>query len=169
MSQQLADYVSAHGEVIVRVLDLLAVERRLDQDSASIATLLEAETALDAAATALTEAVSALPADSGRRPVGWGEPPAVSGEILIARHQVARIALRCLSADYAGESADADATAEYAAEQLALAARNLAADAAAQAETAKVAPLPSLRSRLRVPGPSVPRGWRQDQPGSMRL
>ena len=126
------DYVTAHSEVIVRVLDLLAIERRLDQDSASVAALLDAETALDVAATALTEAVDALPAGSGRKPVGWGEVPAPSGEILVARHRVARIALRCLSADYAGESADADATAEYASEQLALACRNLAADADAQ-------------------------------------
>jgi len=110
----------------------------------AVAALLEAESALDAAAAALTDAVAALPAGSGRKPVGWGEPPAVSGEILIARHLVARIALRCLSADYAGESADADATAEYADEQLCLAARNLAADAAARAEAAKVAPVPSL-------------------------
>ena len=132
MSQQLADYVTAHAEVIVRVLDLLAIERRLDRPGTSLAALLDAETALDTAATALTEAVDALPMDSNYRPVGWDDPPAVSGEILIARSRVTAAALRCLSADYAGESAHADAESEYASELLCLAARNLAADADAQ-------------------------------------
>ena len=128
MSQALADYVSAHAEVIVRVLDLLAIERRLDQDGSSVVALLEAETALDVAAAALTEVVDALPMESNRRPVGWGEPTVVSGAILITRAIVAKAALRCITAEWAGESASADAESEYASEQLCLAARNLAAD-----------------------------------------
>lgn len=132
MSQQLADYVTAHAEVIVRVLDLLAIERRLDQDRASVVALLEAETALDVAAAALTEAVNALPMNSSRRPGGWDGPAMVSGAILITRAIVAKAALRCITAEWAGESASADAEAEYASDQLCLAARNLAADAEAQ-------------------------------------
>lgn len=132
MSQALEAYVTAHSGVIVATLDFLAIEHRLDQDSASTVTLLDAEAALDVAARALTEAVDGLPADSNRRPAGWGEPPAVSGEILIARHRVAAAVIWCIASDYAGESADADAEAEYASEQLCLAARNLAADADAQ-------------------------------------
>ncbi len=56
-----------------------------------------------------------------------------------------KAAVRCISAQYADESADADAEDEYAGEQLALAARNLAADvAAARAERdAKAPPVPS--------------------------
>ena len=129
MSLPLADCVAAHHMLILRALEMLAAERGLEWDDASVTALLEAETALDIAAAALTEAVNALPLASNRKPVGWGDPPAVSGEILVARHRVAKAALRCLSSDYAGESADADAEAEYASEQLALAARNLAADA----------------------------------------
>ena len=134
MIQELTDYTSARTDIIVRCLELLAAERRLEQVAAPVAPF-DAETAVDDAAAVLAEAVDALGPESNYRPVGWGEPPAVSGAILIARHRVAKAALRCVSSDYAGESADADAESEYASGQLALAARNLAADVAAARRT----------------------------------
>jgi DNA polymerase III subunit epsilon len=58
-----------------------------------------------------------------------GPEPAVQHapvpDVAVARERVLAAALRCLSAQYAEESADADAYAEYADEQLALAARTL--------------------------------------------
>lgn len=58
------------------------------------------------------------------------EPPAPAAAIPhpgVARERLLAAALRCLSAQFAGESADADAESEYAAELLALAARDLVA------------------------------------------
>jgi len=60
----------------------------------------------------------------------------VAGVLAVARTRFVKAALRVLAAEYADESADADAGAEYADGQLALAARNLAADVEAQ-RTAK--------------------------------
>jgi hypothetical protein len=89
----------------------------------------DAEREVDGAARKLSEAADGLPL--GRRPVGWGSPPAAPEVIRAARTRFVRAALRCLSAEYAAESADAANEAEYADDQLALAARNLAAGAAA--------------------------------------
>lgn len=128
MSRALADYVTAYHAAVLAVLDLLATERRLERDDASVTALLAAESAVDEAARALTGAVDALPLEPGRRPAGWDGPAALSGVPDYARARVAKAALRCLSAQYADESAGAAAESEYAEEQLALACRNLVAD-----------------------------------------
>ena len=143
MSRQLDDYISAKQRAILAVLDMLASERRLVEFGSGTTDLFAAEEALDEAAASLAAAVDGLPDDlSTYRPVGWNEPAAVSGAILIARHRVARAALRCLSSDYADDHASADAGAQHADGQLALACRNLAADVAAKAEQASV-PVPA--------------------------
>ena len=128
MSRQLEEYLAAKGAAVLAALDLLAAERRLAEPGSNVTTVLAAEVVLDVAAAGLAAAVDDLPDGSSHLPAGWGEPPAVSGVILVARHRVVKAALRCLTAEYADESADADAEAAYAEEQLALACRNLAAD-----------------------------------------
>ena len=142
MSPQLEAYISAKQRAILAVLEMLAAERRLVEFTDGTTDLFAAEEALDEAAAALTAAVDDLPDDlSTYRPVGWRqEPTAVAGAILIARHRVAKAALRCLTSECADDSASADAEAQHADELLCLAARNLAADAAAdeQARRASV-------------------------------
>ena len=130
MSQALMDYVTARHEAMLCVLEMLAAEHRLSDEYSSALALTDAESKVDAAAARLAEAVDTLPTD--RKPVGWNEWTAVAGHLTTARMQFAMVTLRCISLEHAGESADADASAEYADEHLALAARNLAADAAAQ-------------------------------------
>ncbi|HEV2450749.1 MAG TPA: hypothetical protein VGS62_02340 [Streptosporangiaceae bacterium] len=128
MSQALMDYVTARNDAIRAVLRMLAAEHELSDEASSVLDVTDAEREVDAAAARLAETTDAL--DRDRRPVGWNEPPAAAGVIRVARVRFAKAALRCLTAEYADESADADASAEYADEQLCLAARNLAADAA---------------------------------------
>ena len=124
MSQQLMDYISAHHEAIASILELLAAEHRLSDENSSVLALGDAELKVDAAARALAAAVGALP---GRQPAGWSKPSAASGGVQVARQRLVTAGLRCLSSIHADESADADATSEYADEMLALAARNLVA------------------------------------------
>lgn len=149
MSQQLMDYITARHDAIVAVLELLTAEWQLSDESSSVLDLTGSEYEADEVAGRLAEAADALPHD--RKPAGWGEPPAVAGDLKTARHRFVKAALRCISAQYADESASAGAEDEYAGEQLALAARNLAADvAAARAERdAKAPPVP----------PSLPFEW----------
>jgi hypothetical protein len=128
VSQALMDYVTAHHMVLTNVLDMLAAEYRLSDENSSVVALRNAEGVVDLAAEELALAVEALPPDSNRKPVGWDQPPALSGVLGVARRRVVKACLRCLSAQHADESADADAESEYADEQLALACRNLAAD-----------------------------------------
>lgn len=128
MSQALMDYVSAIHDVLAGGLAVLSAEHQLSDEDASTLVLLAAETSLDEAAGRLTDAVDGL--DRDRRPVGWHEPPAVSGVPPVARSRVLKAVLRVLSAQHAGETPDADAESEYADEQLAVACRNLAADVA---------------------------------------
>jgi hypothetical protein len=130
MTQALMDYVTARHDTIVAVLEMLTAEHRLSDEDSSVLALTGAECEVDAAAARLAAAADALPHD--RRPVGWSEPPAVAGVIHVARTWLVKAALRCLSAQYADESACADAEAEYAEDRLCLAARNLAADAEAR-------------------------------------
>jgi hypothetical protein len=127
VTQVLMDYVAAKHEAIVSVLELLTAEHRLSDEHSSVLALTGAECEVDAAAARLAAAADALPHD--RRPVGWSEPPAVAGVIHVARTWLVKAALRCLSAQYADESACADAEAEYAEDWLCIAARNLAAEA----------------------------------------
>lgn len=127
MSQQLADYIAARHAAIVAVLEMLTADCQLSDERSSVLAVTSAEDEAEQAARALTDAVNALPVV--RRPAGWSKPPDMTGDVRRARQRYVMAALRCLAAQYAGESADADASAEYADEQLALAARNLAADA----------------------------------------
>lgn len=142
MSQQLADYIAARHEVIVSVLEMLTAEYQLSDERSSVLDLAGAEREMDVAAGRLTEAVEALERD--RKPVGWGKPPKVAGNLTAPRQGLVRAVLRVLEAEVDGEGADAAAEAEYADEQLCLAARDLAADVAAHAERAKVAAPSSL-------------------------
>lgn len=130
MSQALMDYVTARHEVFLAVLEMLTAEQRLSDEYSSVLDVTSAQDKAQRAARTLTEAVDALPA--GRRPVGWSEPPSLAGNLPAPRQRFIKATLRCLSAEYAGPSGDADADAEYAEDQLALAARNLAADADAE-------------------------------------
>jgi hypothetical protein len=129
VSQALMDYVTARNDAIRAVLRMLAAEHELSDELSSVLDVTDAEAEVDAVAARLADATEALPRD--RHPVGWREPPAVAGVIRVARVRFAKAALRCLAAEYADESADEDASSEYADEQLCLAARNLAADATA--------------------------------------
>ena len=129
MSQQLMDWVTARHDAIVAVLGMLQAEHALSDAHSSVVDVTDAEREVDGAAGRLAEAVGELPLT--RRPVGWNDPPALSGVARVARLRFARAALRYVSAEYAEESADAASEAKYADEQLALAARNLAADVAA--------------------------------------
>ena len=142
MSQQLMDYVCARNDAVLAVLEMLTAEHQLSDEHSSVLDVTDAECEVDEVAARLAEATDALSRD--RRPACWSDPPAVSGVIRVTRVRFVRAALRCLSAEYADESADADAQSEYADDQLCLAARNLAADAAARAEAARVLPVPSL-------------------------
>jgi hypothetical protein len=130
VSQALMDYVTARHEVITAVLEMLTAEYQLSDEYSSILSLTAAQTEVEVAARRLAEATDGL--DRLRRPTGWHKPPALSGVIMVARRRVIKAALRCLAAQYAHESADAAGESEYAEEQLALACRNLAADAEAQ-------------------------------------
>lgn len=130
MSQALMDYVTAEHDAILAILKMLTAEHQLSDAHSSVLDVTDAEAEADAAARALSEAVAALARD--RQPVGWGETPAVAGVIRAARIRFVKAGLRCLAAGYADESGDAANEAEYAREQLALAARNLAADAEAR-------------------------------------
>jgi hypothetical protein len=134
MTQALMDYITARHDAIAAALRILTAEHQLSDEHASVLDLTAAEREMDRAATRLAEAADALPLD--RKPAGWKDPPAVAGVLGVARTRFVKAALRVLAAEYADESADADAGAEYADGQLALAARNLAADAEA-ARTAK--------------------------------
>jgi hypothetical protein len=129
VSQALMDYISARHAAIVAVLGMLTAEHRLSDELSSVIDVTDAEMDADGAARALSEAVDRLPRD--RQPVGWGDPPEAPEVIRAARTRFVRAALRCLSAEYAREGADAASEAEYADDQLALAARNLAASTAA--------------------------------------
>jgi hypothetical protein len=132
MSRQLADYVEARQDALVCVLEMLTAEYQLSDENSSVLDLANGEREIDAAAAKLSEATDAL--DTGRQPVGWDKPPEVTGSLMTARKRFVWAALRCLSSDYAPETADRDASAEHADEQLCLAARNLAADVAAGGE-----------------------------------
>jgi hypothetical protein len=127
MSQALMDYISARHAAIVAVLGMLTAEHQLSDELSSVIDVTDAEGEVDGAARTLSEAANELPRD--RRPVGWSKPPAPSGVIRVARVRFVNAALRCLSAQYAGESADAANEAEYADDQFTLAARNLTAEA----------------------------------------
>ena len=129
MSQELMDWVAARGDALRVVLELLAAEHRLSDADSSVTDVTDAEREADAAAARLAAATEALSLD--RQP-GWDERPPVAGVIRAARVRFIRAGLRCLSAEYADESADAGSEAEYADDQLCLAARNLAADAEAR-------------------------------------
>ena len=112
MSQALMDYVTAQHDAIVAVLEMLTAEWQLSDENSSVLDVTDAECEVDVAAAALAGAAGAL--DMDRKPVGWNEPPAVAGDVKIARRRFAGAALRCISAQYAPESADADAEDEYA-------------------------------------------------------
>jgi hypothetical protein len=129
VSEALNEYMSAFHDAILAVLGVLTAERRLSDEHSSALAVGESEDAADRAAARLAVALDALPLSYW--PVGWHEPPAVAGDVRIARHRLIRAGLRCLAAEYADESADADS--EYAREQMCHAARNLAADVAARA------------------------------------
>ena len=129
MSQQMMDYISARHAAIVAVLGMLTAEHQLSDELSSVIDVTDAEREVDGAARTLSEAAYALP--DGRRPVGWGKPLVVAGVVRVARVRFVQAVLRCLSAEYAGESADAANEAEYADDQLALAARSLAAETSA--------------------------------------
>jgi len=126
MSQALMNCVTAQHDAIVAILEMLTAEWQLSDENSSALDVTDAECEVDAAAARLADATDAL--DMDRKPVGWNEPPAVAGSLKVARRRFTGAALRCISAQYAPESAHADAEDEYAWEQLALAARNLAAD-----------------------------------------
>ncbi len=145
MSQQLADYITAQHDAIVAVLEMLTAEWQLSDEHSSVLDLAGAEREIDVAAGRLAGAADALPRD--RKPAGWGDSPAVAGVLAVARRRFVKAALRCISAQFADESASADAEDEYAGELLALAARNLAADVAAERaeRDAKTPPVPSSR------------------------
>jgi len=121
------DYVTARHDAIAAVLKVLTAGHQLSDERFSVLELTGAEDKMDVAAAKLAEATEALPTD--RKPVGWGDPPAVAGVLMVARTRFVKATLRLLYAECADESADAAASAEYADEQLCLAARNLAADA----------------------------------------
>jgi hypothetical protein len=126
VSRALEDYESAFHGAIGAVLEMLTAERQLSDPHSSVIGVTDADCEMDAAAVRLATAAEDLPMD--RKPAGWGDPPAVSGVLMVARTRFVKAALRVLSAECADESADADASSEYAEEQLVLAARNLAAD-----------------------------------------
>ena len=130
MSQALMEYVTARHDAILSVLKMLTAEHQLSDAHSSVIDVTDAEAEADAAAAKLSKATDALPRD--RRPVGWNEAPAVAGVIRAARIRFVEAGLRCLSAEYADETGDAASEAEYAGDQLCLAARNLAADADAR-------------------------------------
>jgi hypothetical protein len=130
MSPALMDYVTARRELLTAVLELLTAEYQLSDEHSSVLAWTAAQAGVEVAAGRLAEATDGL--DRSRRPVGWQHPPALSGVIEVARRRVIKAALRCLAAQYAHESADADGESEYAEEQLAFACRNLAADAEAK-------------------------------------
>ena len=142
MSQQLMDYVTARNDAIRAILRMLSAEHELSDEASSVLDVTGAEAEVDAVAARLAGSVDALPRD--RHPAGWSKPQAGGGLVRAARVRFVQAALRCLSAEYADESADAANEAEYADGQLCLAARNLAADAAAYAEGAGALPVPSL-------------------------
>lgn len=127
MSQALMDYVTARHDAIAAVLEMLTAEHRLSDEMSSVIDVTDAECAVDGAARKLAEAVDVLPRD--RRPAGWGEPAAVAGIVRAARVRFIKAVLRCLTAEY-GDPRDGEY--DRASDQLALAARNLAADAEAQ-------------------------------------
>jgi len=140
MSQELMDHIGAQHDAIVAVLGMLTAEMQLSDEHASALDVTDAEQEIDQAAARLAAAADALPHD--RRPVGWGSPPAVAGDVKTARRRFVRAGLRCISAQYAGEHSSADAEAEYAGDQLAIAARNLAAEVAGQAKPPRTSPSP---------------------------
>jgi hypothetical protein len=130
MSQALMDYVTARHDAIAAALMMLTAEMMLSDEHSSVLELAGAEEEVERTARDLTDAASVLPLT--RRPAGWSEAPAIAGDITVARGRFVKAVLRCLSAQYADESACADAEAEYADDQLAVAARNLVADADAR-------------------------------------
>jgi len=134
MTQALMDWVSARHDAILAVLETLTAEHHLSDEHSSALAVTAAERGMDYAARRLAQAMDGLPLD--RKPAGWGDPPAVAGVLKVARTRFVKAAIRVLAAEYADETADADAGAEYADGQMALAARNLAADVEAQ-RTAK--------------------------------
>ena len=134
MTRALMDYTSARHTAILAVLETLTAEHRLSDEHASALAVTAAERGMDFTARRLAQAMDGLPLD--RKPAGWGDPPAVAGVLKVARTRFVKAAIRVLAAEYADETADADAGAEYADGQMALAARNLAADVEAQ-RTAK--------------------------------
>jgi hypothetical protein len=126
MSQALEDYDSARHGAITAVLEMLTAEHQLAEADSDVTAVLGGDCEVDAAAGRLAEATEALP--MGRKPVGWSDAPAVAGVLAVARERFVKAVIRVLYARYADESADADASSEYAEEQLVLAARNLAAE-----------------------------------------
>ena len=114
MSRDLEDYVAAERAAIVAILEMLTAEHQLSDEHSSVLDVTDAERKADHAAFDLANAVDALPRD--RRPVGWDQAPAVAGVIRAARIRFVKAGLRCLSAEYAAESADAASEAEYARE-----------------------------------------------------
>jgi hypothetical protein len=129
VSRALEDYAVARGEAIASVLEMLTAEHQLASPGSDVLAATGGDCEMDAAAARLAEAVDDLPVD--RWPAGWGKPAVLAG-VPSARDRFTRSVLRVLSARYAEESADAAAESEYADEQMALAARNLAADAEAR-------------------------------------
>ncbi len=89
MSGAYAEYLDARGMVIAAAADLTAAVQRPGRLDDDIRNLLE--TAVDAAARALEEAVAALPAAT--LPAGWDDPPRMSGEPADVRKRVTRAAL----------------------------------------------------------------------------
>jgi len=124
MSQALMDWVSARHDAIGAVLDTLAAEHQLSDAESSVLDLTGAEREMDVTAARLADAVDALP--DQRKPVGWDQAPE-AGSLQEARTRFVRAVLRALAAQYAEESADAAADAEYADDMMSLAARDLRA------------------------------------------
>jgi hypothetical protein len=65
----LADVIQYREALTRAVLDMLAAERRLSEDNASVLALRDAETAISLAARDLTNAVDDLP--EKHHPRGW--------------------------------------------------------------------------------------------------
>jgi hypothetical protein len=123
VSQALMDYVTARRAAILAVLEMLHAEHQPSDELSSVIDVTDAGCEVDVVAVRLADATDAL--ERGRKPAGW-DKPAVAAVLQSARARVVQAALRCLSAEYADESADAASEAEYASDQLSLAARDLA-------------------------------------------
>lgn len=65
----LADVITCREALTRAVLDMLAAERRLSEDNASVVALRDAETAISLAARDLTNAIDDLPEQ--QHPRGW--------------------------------------------------------------------------------------------------